>query len=98
MLQKLREAGFQIDIVKSEFFVQETLFLGVIVSTEGLKIDPKKIEIVMNWPVPTNLREMQFFIRFYNFYRRFIRDFSKVARPLTRLAQKNVPFEWNDAY
>ena len=84
------------DIVKSEFFIQKTLFLGVIVSTEGFKMDLKKVEIVVNWPVPTNLRKVQSFIRFYNFYRRFIRDFSKVARPLTRLAQKNVFFEWND--
>ena len=60
-------------------------------------MDLKKVEIVVNWPVLTNLREVQSFIGFCNFYRRFIRDFSKVARPLTRLAQKNVPFEWNDA-
>jgi hypothetical protein len=97
VLQKLREAGLQVDIEKSEFFVQETHFLGLIVSTEGLKMDPKKIETVVKWPAPTNLREVQSFIGFCNFYRRFIRDFSRIARPLTRLAQKDVPFEWTEA-
>lgn len=97
VLAKLREAGLQVDIRKSEFYVQETTFLGLLVSTEGLKINPEKVAAVVDWPAPTNLRQMQSFIGFCNFYRRFIRDFSKIARPLTRLARKDVPFQWDSA-
>ena len=64
-------------------------------STEGLKINPEKVAVVVDWPAPTNLRQAQSFIGFCNFYRRFIRDFSKIARPLTRLARKDIPFQWN---
>ena len=95
VLAKLKEAGLQVDIKKSEFYIQETTFLGLLVSTEGLKINPEKVAVVVDWPAPTNLRQAQSFIGFCNFYRRFIRDFSKIARPLTRLARKDIPFQWN---
>ena len=97
VLGKLREAGLQVDIKKSKFFVQETTFLGLVVSTEGLKMDPQKIEVIAQWPIPMKLVEVQSFIGFCNFYRRFIKEFSKIVRPLTRLAQKDTPFEWNEA-
>ena len=92
VLAKLREAGLQVDVKKSEFYVQETTFLGLLISIEGLKINPEKVATVLDWSTPTNLREVQSFIGFCNFYRRFIKDFSKIARALTRLARKDVPF------
>ena len=57
-------------------------------------MDPGKVEAVCNWAAPTNLREVQGFLGFANFYRRFIQDFSKIARPLNDLTKKNTPFEW----
>ena len=57
-------------------------------------MDPGKVEAVRNWAAPTNLREVRGFLGFANFYRRFIQDFSKIARPLNDLTKKNTPFEW----
>jgi len=92
VLQKLREAGLQVDIIKYKFYIQETRFLGLIVSTTGLKIDPKKISIILDWPNPTNLKEVQGFVGFCNFYRRFIKSFSKIVKLLIYFTKKEVLF------
>ena len=97
VLQKLREAGLQADIMKCEFHVQETRFLGLLVSTEGLRVDPDKISAIQQWAIPTNLRQTQSFLGFCNFYRRFIRGFSKIAKPLIKLTCKDTPFQWTPA-
>ena len=97
VLAKLRQAGLQVDIHKCEFHVQETTFLGVILSTEGLRMDPKKVQVVMDWPTPTTLKQVQGFIGFCNFYRRFIKDFSRIVRPIMKLTQKDTLFEWSPA-
>ena len=97
MLSRLREAGLQIDIKKCEFDIEEIVFLGVIVSGDNLQIDPKKVEAIIKWPPPINLKEVQGFIGFTNFYRPFIRKFSKLVRPLINLTKKDTPFVWNEA-
>lgn len=58
VLEQLRNAGLQVDIKKCEFDVQETVFLGVIVSGQGLRMDPKKVEVILEWVIPTNLTEV----------------------------------------
>ena len=93
VLQKLHEADLQVNIKKSEFYMQEITFLSLLVSTEGLKMNPWKIEVIIQWATPMKLVKVQSFIGFCNFYRRFIKDFSKIVRPLTQLAQKDTPFE-----
>ena len=95
VLSRLRDAGLQVDIKKCEFDVQETAFLGVIVSGEGLRMDPQKVEAIANWKTPSNLKEVQGFVGFANFYRRFIRDFSKLVKPLVALTRKEAPFVWS---
>ena len=60
-------------------------------------MDPSKVEAVKNWPVPTHLKAVQGFIGFCNFYRRFIKDFSKIVAPLTKLTRKDQLFLWDDA-
>jgi hypothetical protein len=97
VLQKLRDAGLQVDIHKCEFHVQETVFLGLLVSTEGLKMDPSKVQVIRDWATPRNLTDVQSFIGFCNFYRRFIKGFSKLARPMVNLTRKDQPFLWTDA-
>ncbi len=97
ILQKLRDAGLQVDILKCEFHVQETKFLGLLVSIDGLRMDPTKIQAVKDWAIPTNLKEAQGFLGFCNFYRRFIRNFSKIVRPIVQLTKKDVAFEWSTA-
>lgn len=94
VLDRLREAGLQADIRKCEFHVKRTKFLGLILTTEGLEMDPEKVKAVKDWTAPTHLKAVQGFIGFCNFYRRFINEFSKLAKPLTALTKKDAPFVW----
>ena len=96
ILIKLREAGLQVDITKCKFHVTEVAYLGLIVTTEGIKMDPAKIETVTHWPIPINMKDVQSFLGFANFYRRFVYGFSKIAGPLTNLTKKEVSFQWTD--
>ena len=96
VLTKLREAGIQADVDKCEFHVTETKYLGLIISTDGIKIDPSKVDAIKSWDTPTCVREVRSFIGFCNFYRRFIRSFSKIAGPLNTLTKKDVKFAWTD--
>jgi hypothetical protein len=95
VLQRLREFGLQADIAKCEFHVQEVKYLGLIVGTGGIRMDPSKVSAVVDWPRPANVKDVQSFLGFANFYRRFIKDFAKMASPLTKLTKKNIPFVWN---
>ena len=94
ILQKLLEAGLQIDITKCAFGVTEVPYLGLIITTKGVKMDPAKVDTIINWPLMINVKDVQSFLGFANFYRRFIYGYSKLAAPLTNLTKKNVPFEW----
>lgn len=69
-------------------------FLGVIITTDGIKMDPSKLESVEKWPVPSTVKEIQRFIGFVNFYRRFIKNFGSIVMPLTDLIKNNTPFVW----
>jgi predicted aspartyl protease len=92
VLQRLRDAGLYAKIQKCEFFMEETTFLGIIVGKNGLRMDPEKIQTIVQWPAPSCLKDVQAFIGFGNFYRRFIRGFSKIISPLVRLTMKGVAF------
>lgn len=94
VLAKWREFGIQADVDKCEFHVTETKYLGLIISTEGIRMDPTKIEAIKQWDTPTCVQEVRSFVGFCNFYRRFIRNFSKIAGPLNSLTKKNIPFAW----
>ena len=97
VLIKLREAGLQADVDKCEFHVTETKYLGLIISVDGIRMDPAKVKAIQEWEIPTCLREVRSFIGFCNFYRRFIRGFSKIAKPLDALTKKERIFEWTSA-
>src|SRR5579871_6757462 len=88
VLERLRQAGLQVDIKKCEFSVTSTKFLGFVVSMKGIAMDPDKVAIIRDWEVPTTLKGVRSFIGFCNFYRRFLKDFGRVIRPLTRLTAK----------
>jgi transposase InsO family protein len=94
VLQRLREAGLQASISKCEFHVTRTRYLGFVITTEGIEADPQKIEIVLNWKVPTTIKGVQSFLGFCNFYRRFIRNYSRISRALHRLTKKDKQFLW----
>ena len=81
---------------KCEFWLEKVAFLGHVVSKDGIQVDSKKIEAVAEWPRPTTVTEIRSFLGLAGYYRRFVKDFSKIAAPLTRLTQKNIKFVWTD--
>lgn len=85
ILHVLRNANFRIQPDKSEFIKTEVEFLGFIVSENGLKPNPKKVEAIQKYPEPTNLKELRMFLGLSGYYRRFIKDYAKLAKPLTNL-------------
>lgn len=96
-LQRLLENQLFVKSEKCEFHVSTVAFLGYIIEKGDLCPDPAKVKVVVKWPEPPNRRQLQRFLGFANFYRRFFRDFSKVALPLTQLTSPKIPFQWNDA-
>ncbi len=94
VLQKLRDAGLYAKPEKCVFHKSQVEFLGYIISTEGLSMDPKKIQTIMEWETPKTVRDVQCFLGFANFYRIFIMNYSKIAAPLTRLTCKDK-LEWS---
>lgn len=97
VLQQLRDTGLQVDLKKCEFHVTRTKYLGFILSTDGIEVDPDKVAIVKNWEAPSTVRGVQAFLGFCNFYRRFIRNYGVIAKPLTNLTRIDVPFSFNKA-
>jgi hypothetical protein len=94
VLQKLINAGLYAKLKKCVFHQLQVEFLGYIISGEGLSIDPKKIQIFMEWKKPTTIRDVQCFLNFMNFYRIFIKNYLKIVAPLTRLTCKDK-LEWH---
>ena len=88
VLVKLQEAGIQANVNKCEFHMTETKYLRLIISTEDIKMDPTKVEAIRTWNILTNVREMQSFIRFCNFYCRFLQELFKIAGLLNALTKK----------
>ena len=98
VLERLRATGLQADIKKCEFGVTRTKYLDFIVSTSGLEVDPEKVLIVKDWKAPCSVKGVQLFLGFCSFYWRFIPNFGKIAKPLTRLTHIGVEFDFDDAY
>ncbi|GJP32427.1 hypothetical protein CLOM_g17018 [Closterium sp. NIES-68] len=78
----------------SEFALEKVQFLGRLVSAQGVHVDPKKIEAVRTWKTPENVKELQQFLGFANYYNRFVPQYAKIAAPLTNLLKKNTPYKW----
>jgi RNase H-like domain found in reverse transcriptase/Reverse transcriptase (RNA-dependent DNA polymerase)/Integrase zinc binding domain/Chromo (CHRromatin Organisation MOdifier) domain len=94
VIRRLGAAGLQIDIGKSEFYTTKTKYLGLIISTEGMSMDPEKVQTLQAWASPTSVKELQQFLGFANFYRRFIQGYSAVVTPMTKLLRKDVSWSW----
>jgi transposase InsO family protein len=97
VLQRLREAGLQADINKCEFNVTSTKYLGFVIGTDGIRTDPEKVAVVKEWLPPSNVRGVQSFLGFCNFYRRFVREYGRIAKPLIHLTKTGIPFHFNGA-
>jgi hypothetical protein len=92
VLDAFTKAGLHLKPEKCEFHQQEVKYLGLIISMEGIKMDPKKIHTVQDWEPPSNLKDVPAFLGFTNFYHRFVRNYSRIVQLLTFLTHKGVPF------
>ena len=94
VLQRLRQAGLKLKPSKCKWCQKSVTFLGHIVSEEGVAADPSKTAVVAGWPPPQSKREMQQFLGLANYYRKFVKNFAAIAKPLHRLTEKNTDFKW----
>uniref|UniRef100_A0A2N9EHF1 Integrase catalytic domain-containing protein n=1 Tax=Fagus sylvatica TaxID=28930 RepID=A0A2N9EHF1_FAGSY len=96
VLQVLEEKKLYAKLKKCEFWLDSVAFLGHVISKDGISVDPKKVEAVVEWNRPNNVTEIRSFLGLAGYYRRFVEGFSHLAMPLTRLTQKGVKFEWSE--
>ncbi|KAL0463068.1 UNVERIFIED_CONTAM: Retrovirus-related Pol polyprotein from transposon [Sesamum latifolium] len=96
VLQILREKQLYAKFSKCEFWMEKITFLEHVVLKEGVQPDPAKVKAILQWEPPKNVSEIRCFLGLVGYYRRFVKDFSVVAKPLTNLLKKNAPFNWND--
>jgi hypothetical protein len=110
VLRRLRERKLQLDIDKCDFDTKEVKYLGLIITTEGIRMDPEKLKAIKEWRTPESVSDVQQFVGFCGFYRRFIKDFSRYTRPLNELTKgesylsrtgkrkvRYKPFTWTEA-
>ncbi|GJR77746.1 putative reverse transcriptase domain-containing protein [Tanacetum coccineum] len=96
ILYLLKKEKLYAKFLKCEFWLQEVQFLRHVVNRDGIHVDPSKVESVKNWKTPETPTEIHSFLGLAGYYRRFIEDFSKIAKPLTLLTQKNKAYVWGD--
>jgi hypothetical protein len=94
VLEKLRSNKLYAKFSKCEFWLTKVTFLGHVISAGGVSVGKGKVKDVLNWMPPTTALEIQSFLGLAGYYHRFIKDFSKVAKPMTKLLKKNKAFEW----
>ncbi|GJW30354.1 putative reverse transcriptase domain-containing protein [Tanacetum coccineum] len=96
ILELLRKEKLYAKFSKCDFWIRIVQFLGHLIDSQGLHVDPAKIEAVKNWTSPTTPTEVRQFLGLAGYYRRFIEGFSKIAKPLTKLTQKNKNYTWGE--
>ncbi|GJR14227.1 putative reverse transcriptase domain-containing protein [Tanacetum coccineum] len=96
ILKLLKEEELYAKFSKCEFWLSKVQFLGHVIDSEGIHVDPAKIESIKDWASPKTPTEIRQFLGLAGYYRRFIEGFSKIARPMTKLTQKSVKFDWGE--
>ncbi|GJV36605.1 putative reverse transcriptase domain-containing protein [Tanacetum coccineum] len=96
ILELLKKEELYAKFSKCEFWIPKVQFLGHVIDNKGIHVDPAKIESVKDWASPKTPTEIRQFLGLAGYYRRFIEGFSKIAKPMTKLTQKKVKFEWGD--
>jgi hypothetical protein len=94
VLEKLRQNQLYAKFSKCDFWLKEVSFLGHVLTIEGIVVDLAKIEAVKQWEQPHNVTDICSFLGLAGYYRRFIENFSKIAKPMTNLLKKTNEFEW----
>lgn len=94
VLQWLQEHNLYLKPEKCKFKVLEVEFLSAIIQAGEIAMDPVKLKAIREWPAPQTIKQVQMFLRFGNFYRWFIWDYSTIVKPLTTLTKKETPFKW----
>ena len=95
VFQRLQQAGLCLKPKKCSFIQHSVDYLGYIVSAEGITTHPKKMNAILDFPVPQDVKSLQSFLGLTSYYRRFVRNFSKIAHPLYQLTKKDAVFTWN---
>lgn len=96
VLELMKTNGLYGKLSKCSFLQKEVHFLGHILSGDGIRMDPKKIQAIMDWPEPTSISALRAFLGLAGYYRKFIKHFSRIAAPLTELTKKDVPYVFGD--
>ena len=96
VLRRLSDNNLAIEPEKCDWHVSRVDFLGYVISEQGIEMSDEKVESVKNWETPENVKDIQSFLGFANFYRRFIEGYSKLTRPMTDLTKKSEKFVWTD--
>ncbi|KAL0556889.1 hypothetical protein IC582_005406 [Cucumis melo] len=97
VLETLRANKLYAKFSKCEFWLKKVTFLGHVVSSEGVSVDPAKIEAVTSWPRPSTVSEIRSFLGLAGYYRRFVEELSRIASLLTQMTRKGTPFVWSPA-
>jgi ribonuclease HI len=97
VLERLRQQKLYAKFSKCEFWMEKVAFLEHVLSAEGIAVDPSKVESVTKWEQPLNVTDVKSFLGLAGYYRRFIENFSMIAKPMTELLKKNTKFEWSEA-
>jgi hypothetical protein len=95
VLQRLHEHQLYAKFSKCEFYIDEVPFLGHVISPKGIMVDPSKVHDVLNWKPPTSVRQVRNFLGLDGYYRRFILNFSKIAKPIVELLKKGTKYVWS---
>ena len=97
VLQRLRDHKLYAKFSKCEFWLTSVKFLGHTISKDGISVDPSKVQEVMDWKPPKSVHQIRSFLGLAGYYRRFIPDFSRIAKPMTELLKKGLKFVWSEA-
>ena len=96
ILKRLEENDLYIKPEKCVWKVQKIGFLGVVIGPDGIEMEKKKVNRVLSWPEPKNVKDIRKFLGLANYYRRFIKNFAQVARPMNVLTRKDIKWQWKE--